>query len=387
MFKFLNVPERITCRFDNQNHPIAAKIEGLYTDNFGMCNIFILYQRNGDHVKSSMTHADQVVNPEQIQQEINWINSSGPEFSFYIIAKDNSKSLSIREKILRNLFVSITPVIFYTQNYAISINQDNVIEYYERSNIPKLATHPQEWSLYSYFELNLAFTHYQPVIERRFTQPNFDMLENTGLLFDGYVWKDLSCHDQQLVPLALEFYNYFCSEMDKHTSASLEVASECVRSYFSTFSMKEGEDENDLHRTSTLLIANCSLILLKRNDYKTILQNEISNVIDAANEHDTAIINQFKRIIETDLSWPRDAQNILIFLERQDFAQTLGRTFNHCRRFKIHDAPFDITVSTTTTIETVTATCAGMYSAPRKQQAQKKSTIGSGFKKGFLLGK
>lgn len=96
MPKFLNVPERRTCRYDSQNLSVAAEINGLYTDNFGMCNIIVLYQKNGDKaIKISMTHADLVVKPEEIQREIDWIRSPDSIFTFYIIRKNNEKSLFI----------------------------------------------------------------------------------------------------------------------------------------------------------------------------------------------------------------------------------------------------------------------------------------------------
>lgn len=208
---------------------------------------------------------------------------------------------------------------------------------------------------------------------------NVDELENTEILFDGYTWKDLSRHDQELIPCAAEFYHVFCQKIKQHNSPSLNVASGCIVDYFSTFSMREGEGEDDLHWTSKLLIAMCSLILLTRNDYTSVLKNEILNVLNAASRYDAEKINEFKIAIESDLTWPFNTQDILTTLEGESSRQILIRAFNHCRRFKMHDAAFEIPLMTS-----ITAGSSGMYAAVT--QPRKEISI-TGFRKGFLLSK
>ncbi len=271
MPRFLNTPERRTCRYDSRQ--TSEIVAGLYTDNFSECNIIIIYKRNDSGVRISMTHADRVVLPDQIQREFDW---AGEGALAMVVAKDTLASEEIRRRVLGALVGRFEVRRCETTVFALSFNIGGDLSFYTRENLPLLVAHPREWQFQSVFILNLLFATYEPILTRRmrspleYMPPNYGALQNTSLIFDGASWQPLSEHDQALSPLATEFMAYFRERLAAQKGCSKSEIMAVAQGFFQSKGVLV-----EVHQSDQALMVTHALLLATENNYQKLFNDEL----------------------------------------------------------------------------------------------------------------
>jgi hypothetical protein len=148
---YISITDGRTARYDSDS-VMYEGINGLYTDHFSSCNIFILYKQEEGRVKISMTHADFSIKRSDIEEEIKWM---GENFNYSIVRrKDNEFSKKRRDSVLEDqeksdgldadLDVGIEEIDFSEDQLGVSIGTDGSISFYGLANLPDIITHHED---------------------------------------------------------------------------------------------------------------------------------------------------------------------------------------------------------------------------------------------------
>lgn len=320
MPRFLNVPEGRTCRYDSQI--TSAEIEGLYTDNFSVCNIVVFYKHEGAHIRVSMTHADRFITFEQIERERNWIGDNAIAF---VVAKNIEGSSGIRQQALGDLLTLFDIKQCDLTNFALSFGKQG-LSYYTRDTVPALATHPLEWKLHSTYMLNIMFDH------------TVSELKNTTLLYDVDRWCPLLKHDTELSRAAKAFYNQFSSAMP-HFEFCSKITADSITSGILAANHIEANRDNKVE------MAWRSLLLFTENNYQFIYNAQLQHVLSLKEQMTVAQLKFIEKLLR------HTQANFEQFpLFDAELAQlpalticTLRGIYKICRRAKQHDTPFSAT--------------------------------------------
>jgi hypothetical protein len=261
MPRFINVPERRTCRYDSALSP--AEIEGLYTDNFSECNIIIFYTQIPGRLRVSMIHADRYVERSQIKAELIWLAMSPlGDWEGIVVAKKGPSSVQIREKLLGPLLphfkVKIVEDIF-----AVSFGKNDYCEY-KRENVPLLATHPLEWKLHSTYMFNIGILSY--------SAPHEKPSHNTTLLYDVDHWCKLLHYDFHLIPLAQKIFDDFNREIVQRGLYSMLIASEIISKLIIKYQLNVLEQDE-------VLLLEYGLCLAAQNNFQKIFNDDFQDVL------------------------------------------------------------------------------------------------------------
>ncbi|MCD6048515.1 MAG: hypothetical protein K0S08_2162 [Gammaproteobacteria bacterium] len=340
MPRFLNVPERRTCRYDSRY--TSEEIIGLYTDAFSECNVIILFNQDKDGTRISMTHADRLVYPSQIAAEIQWI---GEGFKAIVVAKNGESAAEIRQQALGPLLQKCSLQYCATETFAISFDIQGTLNTYTRENLPLLATHPQEWQFQSNFILNLLLTTYEPVITGRreslfkYAQPNYAELKNTSLLFDGTMWQPLAQHDVKLVPLAADFLAFMKRELEQQKIFSKTAALGGVRMFLA----QRNIPPSLIHTSDQLLMLTHSLLLVTGNNYQKIFNDELQFILRQmfqlrADKGELAFMCDLIKATQDNFEKFSGFFAHVKKLQTPELASCLTGIYKLCTRLKQHDA-------------------------------------------------
>ena len=317
MPRFLNVPESRTCRYDSQI--TSAEIEGLYSDNFSVCNIIIFYKQEGAHIRVSMTHADRFITVQQIEKERIWIGSDAMAF---VVTKNIGDSSTIRQQALGNLLAQFDVMQCDSTTFALSFGKQG-LSYYTRENVPVLATHPLEWKLHSTYMLNIMFDH------------TINELKNITLLYDVDRWCPLLKHDMELSRAAKNFYNQFSSALPHHGFYSRIAADNITHEILQANHIEVDQDRK-------IEMAWRSLLLFTENDYQAIYNAQLQHVLALTEQMNTVQFTFIKKLLKHTQT---NFEQFPMFSEEVEqlpsvIACTLRGIYKLCRRAKQHDVPF-----------------------------------------------
>lgn len=319
MKRFINVPQGKTCRYDSKNTP--AEIQGLYTDNFSICNIVILSKNEGDHLKISMTHADYLTETNQIQAELDWIGSNAQGT---IITKGKPTNNSISKKLPQHIKNRFTTISVEKDTFGLTVDQKG-LKYCDRMTVPLLATHPLEWALHSIYILNTLLN------------PNITEIDSITLLFNGTEWGSLSTNDLKLKDNATKFYDYFKNELSKNAQYS------SIDAYEITFNaLQDMNIFGVITKKITYEITWRSLFLYTANNYQELYNKHYSNYLlsnqikSCMNKNSINIIEQLAKNTKNNLD------DFLLYTDTvqqlpQNIQPSLNYNFKWCKRAKQHD--------------------------------------------------
>jgi hypothetical protein len=339
MRKFLNTPERRTCRYDSRY--TSLEISGLYTDNFSECNIVILFKQDELGIKMSMTHADKIVRPRQIQDELEWI---GQNARAVIVARDIPTSKIIRQQALGFLENKFDIQYCKQEDFALSLDKQGSISFYTRENVPLLVTHPQEWWWQSIFILNLTFTTYEPQITQRklsptmYAPPNYGALRSTALIFDGASWQSLSESDQVLCGLAAKFMTYLEEVLVTTNNSSRSFIMPLINEFF-----KERGYLTVIPDPDKLLLLTHGLLYITRNNYQKLFNDELQHIYQRmlqqkAAKSDIALVSKVINETKDDFEIFSKFIDAVNRLQSPPLTNSLKGIYKICVRLKQHAA-------------------------------------------------
>ncbi len=252
---YLSITDGRIARYDSSLSPKI--IEGFYTDNFSSCNIVILYQRQEDNIRISMIHADISIIQSDIENEINWV---GMECKRIVVRREyDPHSQTTKERVLGSLANNFEEKFCPENNHGISININGEIKFYSYIELPELITHLEEWSLNSFYKLNLQFNKcYTPEIS----------LKNTKLLFNCNNWQDLSEHDVSLLPLAKDFIETL--KKNNYKKIDTELVRYYIKDNYALRNLSYKPHGNDY------IIAIYALQLMTNNDHMLLFKQQLN---------------------------------------------------------------------------------------------------------------
>jgi hypothetical protein len=274
--RYISVPQGRTCRYDSNMILPNAPIAGLYSDDFSICCAVILYKKDDitGQVKISYTHVDQLVKFEQIAEELAWMGGDAQMLLYY-------KRAALKGDILEEVLESFVPDAFKQKqwgdgedNFGLAITLDGTPKYFSRNNLPKLITHPQEWSISASYQINLAMLLIDGIIDNgsHFNLDSDDILESQRLLFDGYSWKEPLLHDKSLMPNGQIFYDHVLAQLPQVESFSGKIVSPIINRYF----------ESRLRSDILMSLTKSFLILAAKNNYQLLFNNDLEYLLKAA---------------------------------------------------------------------------------------------------------
>jgi len=336
--KFINVPERRTCRYDSRY--TSEVIGGLYTDAFSECNVVILFKNSGQGVRISMTHADRLVRPIQIQKELEWI---GEDSKLIIVAKKNGAAASIRNQALGDLLPKFGVRFCEPTTFAVSCDVHGSLVYHTRENVPPLATYPLEWKFQSIFILNLLFMDYKPKRKKiegslfAHELPRYAELENASLLFDGATGQSLLQHDLKLMVLAEEFVQFVKTKTSQENSYSKTKTTIIVRNFLKSKSIPRASESDE-----QLLLSHV-LLLVTENNYQKIFNDELQFMLSEMFKMkvDKSELRFMCTLIKsTQDNFENFSQHMICVgqLQTPSLTSCLKGIYKLCMRFKQHDA-------------------------------------------------
>lgn len=275
---YISVPQGRTCRYDSDMVLPNAPIAGLYSDDFSICCAVILYKKDdmAGQVKISYTHVDQLVNIKQIWDELKWIGNDSQMLLYY-------KKTASKGDILNEL-LEIFPFDVSEQwgddkdNFGLAITLDGKLKYCSRDNLPKLITHPQEWSMSAFYQVNLAMLLIDHLIDANyhftthFNSDSADVLQSQRLLFDGCAWRAPLLHDESFIPSAGQFYDHVFAQLPPEEGLSGKIVSPIIYRHFGS---RPGLD-------MLMNLTKSFLILAAKNNYQLLFNNELAYILKNA---------------------------------------------------------------------------------------------------------
>jgi hypothetical protein len=317
MSGFINVPQARSCRIIKGVTP--AWIEGLYTDNISECNILVLLKAQ----KISMTHVDRWTHPSVIQNELDWI---GDAPKIVLLSKEPIEYNIVYQTVLMDLLAEQKVIIrtIPKDQYGLSINYQPKLKYYERTALPKLIGHPQEYLLHHSYTMNRYF---------------YDCdLGITTLIFDVDAWRETCSDDFGLCAKTQRYYDAIQAELDPRFPLSYTSAMKLTEAFFKL----QGKD---IDRYNKALLAQAFLLVQSGNDYQNIFSDELKYIIQYSidsqlvPEFQIMLLNQLFELCKDDLmqlSTPENRERLSLL---QDSAQSsISGVFKLSYRFFKHSA-------------------------------------------------
>ncbi|HBB53091.1 MAG TPA: hypothetical protein DCZ80_04245 [Legionellales bacterium] len=288
MSGFINVPQARTCRIIKDISP--ELIEGLYTDNISECNILILLKAN----KISMTHVDRWTHPSVIQNEMDWI---GDVPKIVLLSKEPIEYNIVYQTVLMNLLAAQDVIVLTIpqDQYGLSINYQRQLKYYQRTALPKLIGHPQEYLLHHTYTMNRYF---------------YDLdLGMTTVIFDVDAWRETISDDFSLCAKTQRYYDAIQEELDPRFPLSYSSALGRTEAFFKL----QGKDIDQYNKA---LLAQGFLMVHSGNDYQNIFTDELKYIIQYSihsqlvPEFQITLLNQILELCKDDLMQLMTEDNI-----------------------------------------------------------------------------
>lgn len=288
MSGFINVPQARTCRIIKDISP--ELIEGLYTDNISECNILILLKAN----KISMTHVDRWTHPSVIQNEMDWI---GDVPKIVLLSKEPIEYNIVYQTVLMNLLAAQDVIVLTIpqDQYGLSINYQRQLKYYQRTALPKLIGHPQEYLLHHTYTMNRYFYHLD--------------LGMTTVIFDVDAWRETISDDFSLCAKTQRYYDAIQEELDPRFPLSYSSALGRTEAFFKL----QGKDIDQYNKA---LLAQGFLMVHSGNDYQNIFTDELKYIIQYSinsqlvPEFQITLLNQILELCKDDLMQLMTEDNI-----------------------------------------------------------------------------
>lgn len=257
MKKFLSVTQSKTARFHSLE--TDSKIQGLYTDNFSECNLFVFKKQYADHTRISLTHADRLTSSKFIQEEMAWV---GDDCEKIILRKNSVQSSSDVTKMILSSAGAIKRKGFQIQNVdpsSFGIGVDGAqVHVFSRDTIPELACHPLEWVLHNHYTLN-------SLIDTESCRKS----PASSLIFDGKDWIDIDANQFENKPRTQMFFSEFSKKMTNHEHPSFTMAKIIVRDMTQT----KYRDLND--ETGISMIALALEVIVTQNNIQAMFEREL----------------------------------------------------------------------------------------------------------------
>ncbi len=285
---YISVPQGRTCRYDSNMVLPNAPIAGLYSDDFSICCAVVLYKKDDitGQVKISYTHADQLVKYTQILHELQWIGVGSQMFLYY-------KSAAFGGGVLEEILDDFEPEAFEHRewgdgkdNFGLAITLDGAPKCYSRDNLPKLITHPQEWSMIAFYQINLALFLIDKLSDRDSDSDessdsdehsdSANVLQSQRLLFDGCAWRAPLLHDESFIPSAEKFYDHVFAQLPPEEGLSGKIVSPIIYRHLGS---RLGLD-------MLINLTKSFLILAVKNNYQLLFNNELAYILKTAKTED-----------------------------------------------------------------------------------------------------